>query len=94
MKRQQGEFYYIVADRIITNKSGEKKVKRVVAGPVPYSVAQERVDGATGRKDILKISIESYPSPVLAKASQYFKDQRWSETGDIGQAMERMGHSL
>jgi hypothetical protein len=92
--RGQEEYYYVVADKIVTNKSGEKKVKRIVAGPVPYAIGQERVDGATGRKDIVKISLEPYPSPVLAKASQYFKDQRWSETGDIDQAMERMGHKL
>jgi len=92
--KQIGEYYYIVADKVVTNKSGEKKTKRVVAGPLPYSVAKERVDGAEGRHDIVKISLETFSSPVLAKASQYFKDQRWSETGDIGQAMEKMGHSL
>jgi len=91
----RGTYYYVIADKIIRPKSGGNPyVKRVVAGPYPEHVAEERVEDSVGKPDIVKIDYRPCPYGTLARATQMFKEQKWSQSKDLDDAITRMGHQL
>jgi hypothetical protein len=91
----RGTYYYVVADKVVRPKSGgDPYVKRVVAGPYPQHIAEERVEDTLGKSDILRVDVRSSPHGTLAGATQEFKEKKWAQSKDLDDAITRMGHQL
>jgi len=90
------EYYYVVVDKMVgdADKNGKRKVKTIVAGPYSETVAEDKVDDTLGRSDILNADVKSCPYRDLGRATQTFKEKKWSNSRNLDDAINRMGHQL
>ena len=90
------EYYYVVVDKMVgeADKDGKRKIRTIVAGPYSETVADEKVEDTVGRSDIVRADVRSCPYSNFARATQTFKERKWSRSKDLDDAINRMGHQL